>query len=251
MSIVERYLDGVRNMGLSHAIKLKVTKLVTSDGGLMSLTSKDLLHPVFCRMGTTDPIPFQQIFVQREYSCFDDLADAELILDLGANVGYASAYFLSRFPRAFVVAVEPDTANFAILEKNLAPYKGRYLAVNAAVWSEKTTLHFTATSTDKGNECGREVTADTQKAGTIAVDAIDIDSLVAMTPYNKISILKVDIEGAETQVFARGFETWLDQTKAFCIEIHAVPNAHETVMAAIAGRGFTLSTSGELTVGKR
>jgi hypothetical protein len=37
-----------------------------------------------------------------------------LILGLGANVEYASAVFLNLFPRAFVLAVEPDPTNVEI-----------------------------------------------------------------------------------------------------------------------------------------
>lgn len=75
--------------------------------------------PLRCRAGTSDQGVFNQIFVQRACQCLDDVASADLIVDCGANVGYSSAYFLSRFPGATVIAVEPDAQNFAALEWNL------------------------------------------------------------------------------------------------------------------------------------
>jgi hypothetical protein len=98
--------------------------------------------PVLCRLGTSDVRVFRRIFTERVFSYLDDLDEPKLILDCGANVGYASAYFLSRYPRTFVIAVEPDPKNFAQLVKNLEPYEGRYLGLCSALWSKKTALKF-------------------------------------------------------------------------------------------------------------
>ena len=61
---------------------------------------------------------FWQIFTFDEYSSLRNLENVSLVLDLGANVGYSSAYFLSCFPEARVVAVEPDEQNMAICRTN-------------------------------------------------------------------------------------------------------------------------------------
>jgi FkbM family methyltransferase len=80
---------------------------------------------------------FAQIFIQREYSCLDDLSvsNVDLVIDCGANVGYSSAYFLSRFPECNIICVEPDPSNFRSLEENMAPYKDRVKLINSGVWS--------------------------------------------------------------------------------------------------------------------
>ena len=59
------------------------------------------------------------IHVDLEYEPLDDLDDIRLVVDCGANVGYASAYFLSHFPQARVIAVEPDDQKFEALRRNL------------------------------------------------------------------------------------------------------------------------------------
>ena len=174
--------------------------------------------------------------------------DVGLVLDLGANVGYTAAYFLSRHPTCFVVAVEPDGGNFAMLEKNLTPYAGRYKAVRAAVWPEPTELFLHAETTGLGNEWGRRVTTDPRS--TAPVEGIDITTLMAMTEYESISILKVDIEGAERELFARNFSGWLDRTDNIVVEIHD-EDSRTVFDRAIAHRGFVISTSGELTLGRR
>ena len=69
-----------------------------------TLKSRHALHPLQCRSRTTDSAVFWQVFIGLEYECLDDVADVGLVIDCGANVGYSSAYFLSRFPRCTVVA---------------------------------------------------------------------------------------------------------------------------------------------------
>ena len=93
--------------------------------------------PVWCRVLSSDLDVFSQIFVHREYRCLDDLTGVRVVIDCGANVGYSSAYFLSRFPACTVIAVEPDSGNFAAMERNLAPYGNRVRAIHSGVWAER------------------------------------------------------------------------------------------------------------------
>ena len=159
----------------------------------------------------------------------------------------SSAYFLSRFPTCFLIAVEPDTNNFALLTKNLSPYQGRYLAVQAAVWPEKTVLYFEPASMSTECEWGRRVTSDKQPSEP--VQAVDVQSLMALTDYDRISLLKVDIEGAERELFVRNYASWLDQTENFCIEVHG-DESREVVVKPLPA-DLALSSSGELMVGQR
>ena len=45
-------------------------------------------------------------------------SEPETILDLGANVGLAAAYFGHRFPNAAVVALEPSVTNLQMAALN-------------------------------------------------------------------------------------------------------------------------------------
>ena len=85
------------------------------------LRAKDALYPLYCRPGTSDLEVFRQVFMERQYACLGAAPSPRLIVDCGANVGYSSAYFLSRFPDAKLIAVEPDSGNFQMLQRNLAP----------------------------------------------------------------------------------------------------------------------------------
>ncbi len=97
------------------------------------MLSKESQYPLFGRRNTSDILAFEQIFIEREYSCLNDLSNVDLVIDCGANVGYSSAYFLTHFPKCKVICIEPDSSNFMLLEKNLAPYKERVKLMRAGI----------------------------------------------------------------------------------------------------------------------
>ena len=199
-------------------------------------------------MQSSDLAVFSQIFIEREYECLN-LIDGDLILDLGANVGYSSAYFLSRYPKSPLIAVEPDPSNSALLERNLAPYGSRATVIQAAVWSRATNLSIRAEQYRDGDPWTRQV--EERKNGDIA--GVDIPSLLALSQRNKIGLLKMDVEGAEVVIFS-GKCAWLDQVDRIAIELHddsAFGNATEVFYNAIRGQNFKISQSSDLTICSR
>lgn len=59
------------------------------------------------RKNTTDYDTFEQVFLQQQYAIRIPFVP-QFIIDGGANIGLASAYFAHRFPAATIIAVEPD-----------------------------------------------------------------------------------------------------------------------------------------------
>ena len=214
-----------------------------------SLTSKDSRFPLKCRPGTSDLSVFDQIFVKREYECLDDVVDPGLIIDCGGNVGYSSAYFLSRFRQARLIAVEPDPENFKMLKENLSPYGDRFEAHCSGVWSHSTGLVLSEEEFGDGREWARTV-REARDGEEPAMTAVDIGTLLDNSGFDRISILKVDIEGAESVVFGANYMHWINRVDNLVIELHS-DECHSVFMKAINGLGFTLTHSGELTVCKR
>jgi FkbM family methyltransferase len=194
-----------------------------------------------------------QIFVDLEYSCFDSLEGGGLVIDCGANVGYSSAYFLTRFPRCEVVAIEPDPENYAMLVRNLAPYGARAKTIRGGVWSHQTSLKLVAQAYRDGSEWTRQVVECPPDEGD-SLPATSIGDVLRESGRDRIFVLKMDIEGAEGVVFAKGFEPWLDRTDNLAIELHDDSTfgcCSEVFHRAIAGKPFRVSRSGELTVCQR
>jgi FkbM family methyltransferase len=218
--------------------------------GQYELKTRNAKFPLFCRSQSSDLSVFSQVFVHREYRCLDDLTNVGVVIDCGANVGYSSAYFLSKFPGSTVIAIEPDPGNFGALEKNLAPYGDRVRALRSGVWPYTTGLVMSEAAFRDGREWARQVRP--ALPGEVAqMEAVDLRSVIDGCDGKRISILKVDIEGAEYEIFkSPGWRGWIDRVDRLVIEVHS-EDAYRVTMAALEEAGFEISRSDELIVGRR
>jgi FkbM family methyltransferase len=206
-------------------------------------------HALTARLrGSSDLNVFTQIFVQEEYRSLRSLENVALVLDLGANVGYSSAYFLSCFPKARVMAVEPDERNVEICRINVKPYEDRVLLMHGAVWDACTELCLSKGAYGDGREWATQV-LEPHGSSLGDVQAWDVSSLIDMTGSEDVDLLKVDIEGAELVVFGATAKTWLPRVRNICIELHG-PECREAFFNALADFDYELEYSGELTICK-
>jgi FkbM family methyltransferase len=187
-----------------------------------------------------------QIFVDEEYSCLRDLKNVALVLDLGANVGFSSVYFLSCFPGSRLVAVEPDERNVAVCKNNLAAYGNRALLLHGAAWSARSRLRLSRGTFGDGREWSTQVRSPAG-AGGDEIEAWDVGSLIGMAGAEQVDLLKVDIERAELEVFGETAKNWLPRIRNICIELHG-PDCQEMFFHALKGFDYELAYSEELTI---
>jgi FkbM family methyltransferase len=239
------YRSAARELGVSPLIRRQVQRRFGAPGGIYKLTAKTLSHPVFARRGTSDWAVFDQIFVEHQYRCLDGarIAKDGLIVDCGANVGYATAYFMSRYPTCVVVAVEPDQSNFIMLKRNICQYpQSGCIPILGAVWPHAQDTIALADGLP-GEEWGRKVKRVDAPTG---INTFRIPDLL-LNGHTRIALLKIDIEGAEIELFKTGPERWLDIVDNIVIELHG-SEAERVFHVAIAPFGFDVFRHGELTV---
>jgi FkbM family methyltransferase len=177
-------------------------------------------------------------------------ADVDLVIDCGANIGCSSAYFLSRYPRCRVIAVEPDADNCELLRQNLAPYGTRASVVQAGIWPHPAKLVAAEVSYRDGRAWARQV-REAQANETGDIQGVDIATLFANSGAEYISILKMDIEGTEALIFSGSHEEWLDKTNVLLVELHDdsfFGNASAVFFPALDQHRFSVSRFGELRV---
>jgi FkbM family methyltransferase len=207
-------------------------------------------HEVIARLrGCSDLTVFYQIFIQEEYASLRDLKEVSLVLDLGANVGYSTTWFLNCFPCSRVLAVEPDERNLVVSKVNLKPYGERARLLHGAVWSESTSLSVISKGAlGSGLEWSTQV-MQPEDGSAGDVPAWDVGSLIDMAGTKEADLLKVDIEGAERTVFDETSREWLPRVRNICIELHG-PECEKTFFLALADFDYTVEHAGELTICK-
>lgn len=220
---------------------------------LFNFPLKNSNHKIYLRSNSSDMTVFSQVFHDREYASLLDSSNVTTIIDLGANIGLSSVWFLTHFPNASVLAVEPDEENFEVLKKNIAAFGDRAQAIRAGVWSDETWLKMSERTYRDGQHWARQVVECNENEPS-AFRAVSLPGLMKRLNASRISILKVDIEGAEAKVFEAASKNWLGQIDTIAIELHEdslFGPCSNIFHAAIAEQGFNVSTCGELTICKR
>jgi FkbM family methyltransferase len=215
---------------------------------LVSFRLPELRAPLLMRPHTTDRTTFEEIFIEGQY----DLAlagDPRVIIDAGANVGYAAALFASRFPLARVIAIECEHENFALLERNLAGYDN-VTCLERALWPRNTRVVIDNPKAATNAFCVRE---DPLAAG--AIESIAPLTALAVAGGERIDLFKLDIEGGEKELFeAADCDAWLERTQVLMIELHEryKPGTARAFWRAIERHPFEqITTVGETMVFSR
>jgi hypothetical protein len=74
-----------------------------------------------------------------------------------------------------------------------------------------------------------------------------MESLIRTLSRERIDILKIDIEGAETQLFSQDCDKWLSKVDNLLVELHD-EEAEHVFLHALRHFSFDLGQCGELTV---
>jgi FkbM family methyltransferase len=154
---------------------------------------------------------------EHEYYRLPLATDPATILDLGANIGLTAIYFGRHFPQATIACVEPFSGNLRLLDQNLEMNRIRARVFPAAIDVEDGSVVMALDRNDYGHRISSaEAVAGEEK---LAVAAISVPTLMAKMGWDRIGLLKADIEGHEKILFSRQCD-WLGQVDAMCIEWH-------------------------------
>lgn len=203
-------------------------------------------HPILLRPQTSDYWCYRQVFCELEYSDVEGIADVKFILDCGGNAGYASIYFLHRFPMATVLTVEPDPENVTVCQRNLRPYGARATVLQGGVWSHRSRLILVPSDFGLAAKWAmqvREMREDDSEVATIP--AFDIPSLLRYAGVTEVDILKIDIERSELPLF-KSSSWWLSRVRNLIIELHG-EDCSQAFFSALQRYEYRLSHRGDLT----
>ena len=216
-----------------------------------SIVLPGIPHSMALRSNSTDIPTFRQIFLWDSYAV-KDLGDPAVIIDAGANIGLAAVYFASRFPQARVLSIEPEEENYQLLVKNVSKYEN-IVPLHRALSNEPDQL---LNVIDKG--FGRwafmteKIERSENEKSMGSTKSITIDEIREVHNIDIIDILKIDIEGAEKELFEDKYQRWLPKTRIILIELHDryKKGASKAFFKAISRYDFSYSQSRENLVFK-
>ncbi len=192
-------------------------------------------NPVYCRPGTTDRVSLEDLLFHRYYLPSTPLCKPQCIVDLGSNVGYTVAHFACLYPGARIIGLEMDRSNFEMAVLNTTWCKDRTALLNAAIWSVEGYVQF-----DGHAENAYHIVSliDCHEASTRerVVPARSMESLISEFNIDRISYLKMDIEGGETELLLHSDAPWLDLVDEMKVEVHG--GNYDAFHAVLARRGF-------------
>jgi FkbM family methyltransferase len=173
---------------------------------------------------------YEEIFVNKHYQ-FVAKSPSPLIIDCGANIGLSISFFKRLYPDSKIIGFEPDPNLFGLLQKNIALWGYENVEIHQkAIWKEETIISFK----QEGGFSGRISQSD-------VLDRVDVKTVCLSTLLNqKVDFLKIDIEGAETQVIAE-CSSQLKNVDYLFIEYHSFEHECQTldsILKAVTNAGF-------------
>lgn len=198
----------------------------------------------FIRKNTKDKETFKEIFNSKIYQCKLPIIP-KTIIDAGANVGFASIFFKSKYKNSEILALEIETENCTYFEKNMKKFENIEL-LQKGLYNKKVKLIIE----DPFNATNSYIIKEVNDHEKYMLESITIDDILAYKKWDTIDLLKIDIEGAEKNVFESNYENWLPKTKIIMIETHdrIISKCSYNVMKAINNFNFILYTTNEGTL---
>jgi FkbM family methyltransferase len=176
---------------------------------------------------------YYEIFFKSYYD-FKANKKNPLIIDCGSNIGLGLLRFKQQYPEADIHAFEADDLICNILNKNIAANQLKGIHVhNEAVWIKDETLQFASEGADGGQ-------ISENNEGTKSVNGIDFARFLQR--FEQIDFLKIDIEGAETQLLPH-IASQLHKVDNLFVEFHSYNGQTQhlnEVIAAMSSAGHRI-----------
>lgn len=195
-------------------VSLKAVLLEKDESRVIKTKLRNLGIPITFRPGTSDVMILGKVFAESEYDLPFSIP-VRTVVDAGAHIGAATLFYHSRFPDARILAIEPEESNYHLLRKNTETISN-IVAIRAALWPYEKQLWLQDTAADKA---AFQVCTTSSNFG-YSVPSITPQKLFEKLHVDQIDLLKLDIEGAELDLFSSGTDQWLSRVRCLVLKLH-------------------------------
>ena len=152
----------------------------------------------------------KEIFVDECYK-FSPKSENPVIIDCGSNIGVSCIYFSKNYPLSKIIGFEADNDIYETLRSNLIANNCSNVEVfNKAVWIKNDGIRLLKNGADGASISNSE--------NSVEVSSVRLKEFISQ--FDEIGLLKMDIEGAETEVLLDCGDE-LKRAENIFIEYHA------------------------------
>ena len=164
-------------------------------------------------------VNYNEMFVDKKYDCYN-LNNLDIVFDIGANNGLFSLLMLKNGCKK-VYAFEPNQESVVNL-KHMFRNTDSVVTVEKAVYTEDKNLEFFVdpNNTTIGSISEEHLLGDCANAKKIVVPAVSLKTFMTENNIDRVSLVKMDIEGAEYEVIEHLEDDVFDKIDSFLIEYH-------------------------------
>ena len=158
---------------------------------------------------------YKEIFLDKNY-LFHTENNHPFIIDCGANIGLSVIFFKFLYPNSDIIAFEPDENMYQQCVNNIKTFNFNNVKIfKEAVWTADTELEFVSTK-----NLGGQIKFNIEIKGNI----LNVKAVRLLNKIDrKIDFLKIDIEGAETELI-KDISEKLYLVENIFIEYHSYAN---------------------------
>ena len=217
-----RYRDFLQNKQIfSTASLIKYYIALLSGKKLMKVNVKGVKQPILIRVkNKIDRNVLMYVFFQKYHLPPPEmqLKNDAVILDFGSNIGCTMVDFIVRYPTAKVYGYEMHPNNFEIAKANICTLDGVKI-YNEAVWTHKGFVSFSKKNLSDAFAISKDTINENE---SINIPSVSIADIIATNNLAAVDFIKMDIEGAELDIFDHSDLNWLNKVLSMNIEFHNI-----------------------------
>jgi len=182
----------------------------------------------------------REIFLHNSYSKLINFSEIKTIVDLGAHKGYFALQLAHEIGKeARILCVEPESTNLKQLKLNIQKndLSSQITVEGCAVHTTDGYVTLYTAAFTPGNTIYKKLLAG--KKRKVNVRCKPLKTLLDKHKFNRIDLLKLDIEGAEYEVIFNLKDDILDRVKYLAIECHEIEGYSISNMSSyLEDKGF-------------
>ncbi|MBP6859269.1 MAG: FkbM family methyltransferase [Candidatus Magasanikbacteria bacterium] len=185
-----------------------------------------------------DQSVFNEIFKLHEYRRADEVIQnaTDPIVDVGAHAGFFVMHAHSLNSRVKIFAIEPEPKNIKALQKHLKENKiSKVEIIEAALALETSSRQLVVAPDSHNHRLGLDFD---RIPGSVQVRAVSFADLLKQNKIKKVSLLKMDIEGGEYEVFDGMSEKDLSVVNYIILEYHESREKSKEIEEKLRASGF-------------